>query len=153
MRIAVATDHAGFTLKQTVLATVRSLGHEAIDLGTHDTSSVDFPDYAARVGRAIQKGEAERGILLCGSGVGVCIAANKLRGIRASTCHDTYSAHQGVEHDGMNVLCLGARIIGEALAAELIGAFLGATFQEEDRFMRRVHKIDLLEGELPGTGT
>jgi ribose 5-phosphate isomerase B len=108
---------------------------------------VDFPDYAARVGRAIQNGEAERGILLCGSGVGVCIAANKMHGIRAAITHDTYSAHQGVEHDGMNVMCLGGRIVGEAVARELVGAFVGAEFQEEPRFLRRVGKINALEAE------
>ena len=147
MRIAVATDHAGFPLKQAVLGAVTACGHEALDLGVFDMARVDFPDYAERVGRALQNDEAERGLLLCGSGVGVCIAANKMRGIRACVCHDTYSAHQGVEHDGMNVLCLGGRIIGEALATELITAFLGATFDGHDRFVRRVEKINRLESD------
>jgi ribose 5-phosphate isomerase B len=145
MRIAVAADHAGFPLKDAVVDELGKLGVEALDLGAFDTTPGDFPDYAALVGRAIQSGEAERGILLCGSGVGVCIAANKLRGIRAALTHDTYSAHQGVEHDGMNVICLGARIIGEALARELVQAFVRAEFQQEERFLRRVKKIDQLE--------
>ena len=147
MRIAVGADHAGFPLKAAVVDELRKLGVEAIDLGGYDATPSDFPDFAALVGRAIQKGEAERGILLCGSGVGVCIAANKLHGIRAALTHDTYSAHQGVEHDGMNVMCLGSRIIGEALARELVQAFVGAEFQQEDRFIRRVNKIDALEAE------
>ncbi|MGL4651065.1 MAG: ribose 5-phosphate isomerase B [Caldilineaceae bacterium] len=145
MRIAIATDHAGYSLKATVIAAVQAQGHEAIDLGAFDTHSVDFPDYAERVGRALQRNEADRGILLCGSGVGVCIAANKMIGVRASVCHDTYSAHQGVEHDGMNVLCLGGKVVGEALATELVCAYLGATFQQEERFLRRLGKINALE--------
>ena len=125
------------------------LGHEVIDVGAHNTESVDFPDYAAKVGRLLQAGDAERGVLLCGSGVGVAIAANKIRGLRASIAHDTYSAHQGVEHDGMNVLCLGGRIIGDELAREIVRAFAGAEIQQEERFLRRVGKINALEaGEL-----
>jgi ribose 5-phosphate isomerase B len=147
MRIAVAADHAGFPLKQAIVDELRSLGVDAQDLGAYDTMPSDFPDFAALVGRAIQNGEAERGILLCGSGVGVCIAANKLHGIRAALTHDTYSAHQGVEHDGMNVMCLGSRIIGEALARELVKAFVGASFQQEERFLRRVNKINALEAQ------
>ncbi len=148
MRIAVGTDHAGFSLKQTVMDALTELGHEALDMGVNtDDVSVDFPDYAARVGRAIQNGNAERGILLCGSGVGVCIAANKMRGIRAAITHDTYSAHQGVEHDGMNVMCLGGRIIGVEVAQELVKAFAAASFQPETRFIRRVDKINTLEAE------
>lgn len=147
MRVAVAADHAGFPLKDAVVDELRRLGIEAQDLGAFDTTPSDFPDYAALVGRAIQNGEAERGILLCGSGVGVCIAANKLHGVRAALTHDTYSAHQGVEHDGMNVMCLGSRIIGEALARELVDAFVKARFQEEARFVRRVNKIDALEAQ------
>lgn len=149
MRIAVGTDHGGFPLKAVVIDELTQLGHEVIDLGAHDTQSVDFPDYAAKVGKALQAAEAERGVLLCGSGVGVAIAANKIRGLRASVAHDTYSAHQGVEHDGMNVLCLGGRIIGDELAREIVRAFAGAEMQQEDRFLRRVGKIDALEaGEL-----
>jgi ribose 5-phosphate isomerase B len=147
MRIAVGTDHAGFPLKDAILDELSNLGVDALDLGGFDTTPSDFPDFAALVGRAIQSGDAERGILLCGSGVGVCIAANKLHGIRAALTHDTYSAHQGVEHDGMNVMCLGSRIIGEALARELVKAFVGAEFQQEERFLRRVQKIDQLEAE------
>lgn len=145
MRVAVAADHAGFPLKSSIVDELTKIGVEALDLGAFDTTPTDFPDYAALVGRAIQNGEAERGIVLCGSGVGVCIASNKLHGIRAATTHDTYSAHQGVEHDGMNVMCLGSRIIGEALARELVRAFVGAEFQQDPRFVRRVDKINALE--------
>ncbi len=147
MRVAVASDHAGLPIKNAVLETLAALGVEANYLGTDSATSVDFPDYAERVGRAIQAGEADRGIALCGSGVGVCIAANKMKGIRAAICHDTYSAHQGVEHDGMNVLCLGGRIIGTSLTPELVTAFVRAEFQQEDRFLRRLDKINLLESE------
>lgn len=147
MRIAVGSDHAGFPLKDAVIDELRKHGVAVIDKGAFDTTPSDFPDFAGLVGRAIQSGEAERGILLCGSGVGVCIAANKLHGVRAAITHDTYSARQGVEHDGMNVMCLGSRIIGEALARELVGAFAAAEFQHEDRFLRRVGKIDQLEAQ------
>jgi ribose 5-phosphate isomerase B len=145
MRVAVGTDHAGFVGKAAVIEELRALGHEVIDHGVFEPTSVDFPDIAALVGHSLQTGEAERGILLCGSGVGVCIAANKMMGIRACVTHDTYSAHQGVEHDGMNVLCLGGRIVGAALIQELVRAFVGANFQQEERFLRRVNKIDQLE--------
>jgi ribose 5-phosphate isomerase B len=148
MRIAVGSDHAGFPLKSVVVDELTKLGHEVTDYGTYTTESVDFPDYAALVGQAIQKGEAERGVLLCGSGVGVSISANKMKGIRASIAHNTYSAHQGVEHDGMNVLCLGGRIIGEEVAREVVRSFAGARFQEEERFQRRVDKINALEAEM-----
>src|SRR4026207_1312174 len=124
MRIAVASDHAGLPIKDAVLETLAALGCEFEYLGTESTTSVDFPDFVERVGRRLQSGEADRGILLCGSGVGVCIAANKMHGVRASIAHDTFSAHQGVEHDGMNVLCLGGRIIGDALARELVRTFV-----------------------------
>ena len=147
MRIAVGADHAGFPLKDAILDELGKLGIDALDLGGFDTTPSDFPDIAALVGRDIQNDDAERGILLCGSGVGVCIAANKVHGIRAALTHDTYSAHQGVEHDGMNVMCLGARIIGEALARELVQAFVRAEFQTEARFLRRVNKINQLETE------
>ncbi len=149
MRIAVGNDHAGLPIKAAVIDELQSLGHEVSDLGTNDPRSQDFPDFAGYVGSAIQQGKADRGILICGSGVGVCIAANKMHGIRASIAHDTYSAHQGVEHDGMNVLCLGGRIIGEALTRELVRTFVNAQFQEEDRFIRRVNKINTMEA----TGT
>jgi ribose 5-phosphate isomerase B len=148
MRIAVGSDHAGFPLKSVVVDELTKLGHEVTDYGTYTTESVDFPDYAALVGQAIQNGEAERGVLLCGSGVGVSISANKMKGIRASIAHNTYSAHQGVEHDGMNVLCLGGRIIGEEVAREVVRSFAGARFQEEERFQRRVDKINALEAEM-----
>jgi len=149
MKIAVGFDHAGFPLKKTVLDTIRAAGHEPIDLGTDSTEPVDFPDYSVKVGKAVQSGEAERGILVCGSGVGACIASNKLRGVFAGLCHDTYSAAQGVRHDDMNVLCLGARVIGPELAVELIKAFLGARYIGNDaggeRLARRVEKIRKLE--------
>lgn len=149
MKVAVACDHAGFPLKQTVLEVVRAAGHEPLDLGTHSTEAVDYPDYTEKVGRAILAGEAGRGIILCGSAVGANIAANKIKGIYAGICHDTYSAHQGVEHDDMNVLCLGARIIGPEPAREIVAAFLGARFVGNDpgqeRHQRRVGKIRKLE--------
>ena len=145
MRIAIGADHAGFPMKETVIKAVEAAGHTAVDLGTFDTTPVDYPDYALAVGQAIRQGQADRGILLCGSGVGACIAANKLRGIRAGVCHDVYSAHQGVEHDQINVLCLGARIVGPALIPELVTAFLRAEFSGEARHQRRVDKIALME--------
>lgn len=145
MRVAVAFDHAGFPLKETVIRAVREAGHEVIDLGTNSTAPVDYPDYAEKLGRAILDGVAERGVLVCGSGIGACIAANKIHGIYAGLCHDVYSAHQGVEHDDMNVLCLGARIIGPALVPELVDAFLGAQFSTEERHQRRVAKVRNLE--------
>jgi ribose 5-phosphate isomerase B len=145
MRIAVASDHAGFPLKDEVIRTVKQAGHEVLDLGTNSTESVDYPDFAAKLGQAIVNGQAERGILVCGSGVGACIAANKLDGIYAGLCHDVYSAGQGVEHDDMNVLCLGARIIGPALVPELVRAFLNAQFSTDERHRRRVGKIRALE--------
>lgn len=149
MKIAVACDHAGFPLKQIVLEAVRAAGHEPIDLGTNSADPVDFPDYAEKVGRVIQSGEAERGILVCGSGIGACIAANKMKGVYASICHDTYSAAQGVLHDDMNLLCLGGRVIGPELAKALVPAFLNAQYQGDkpggERLARRVTKIKNLE--------
>lgn len=151
MKIAVGFDHAGFPLKQIVLNAVRDAGHEPIDMGTNSADPVDFPDFTEKVGRAIQNGKAERGILCCGSGVGACIAANKMKGVYASICHDTYSAAQGVLHDDMNVLCLGGRVIGPELAIALIKAFLGAEYQGNkaggERLARRVGKIHKLETE------
>jgi ribose 5-phosphate isomerase B len=151
MKIAVGFDHAGFPLKQVVLDAVREAGHEPIDLGTNSAESVDFPDFTEAVGRAIQNGEAERGIICCGSGVGACIAANKMKGVYASICHDTYSAAQGVMHDDMNVLCLGGRVIGPELAKVLIPAFLNAEYQGNkaggERLARRVGKIHKIENE------
>jgi ribose 5-phosphate isomerase B len=145
MIVAVAADHAGFPLKEMVLATVKAAGHEVLDLGVFNRKAVDYPDYAAMIAQAIQKREAERGILLCGSGVGACIAANKFKGVYASVCHDTYSAHQGVEHDDMNVICLGGRIIGPELVREIIIAFLKADFSTEERHVRRVNKVRAFE--------
>jgi ribose 5-phosphate isomerase B len=149
MRIAVASDHAGFPMKDVVLETVLAAGHEVIDLGTFSTEAVDYPDYAEKVGASIRTGEAERGILLCGSGVGACIAVNKMDGVYGAVCHDTYSAHQGVEHDDMNVLCLGARVIGTELVAELVATFLTARFLGNDpgqeRHKRRVEKVRKIE--------
>ena len=145
MKIAVAADHAGFPLKDKVLEAVRAVGHEVVDLGTHSTEPVDYPDYARAVGDAIQQGRAERAVLLCGSGVGACVAANKMIGIRGAICHDIYSAHQGVEHDDMNVLCLGARIIGPELIPELVKAFVDARFTGEERHVRRLNKIKAIE--------
>jgi len=145
MRIAVASDHAGFPIKDEIINLLQDLGEEVEDLGTFDQEPVDYPDFAEKAARAILDGQADRAILLCGSGVGVCIAANKIKGIYAGTCHDTYSAHQGVEHDNMNVLCLGARIIGIELAKEIVKAFVHASFSNEDRHARRVNKIHDLE--------
>lgn len=145
MRIAIGADHAGFPLKEIIIQAVRAAGHEVLDLGAFDAQPSDYPDFALAVGRAIQEGRADRGILLCGSGVGASIAANKLHGIRAGLCHDTYSAHQCVEHDNANVLCLGPRIIGPALAVELVQAFLAAQFTGEERHRRRLNKVAVME--------
>lgn len=147
MRVAVAADHAGFPLKASLVKLLAQEGHEVIDLGAFNTERSDYPDFARAVGEAIQRGLAERGVLICGSGVGVCIAANKMRGIRACVCHDTYSAHQGVEHDDMNVIVLGARVIGDELAAEVVRAFLGARFAGIERYVARLRKIEQMERE------
>ena len=153
MKVAIACDHGGFPLKETILASVRAAGHEPIDLGTDSAAPVDFPDFAEKLGRSIQSGAAQRGILSCGSGVGACIAANKMKGVWASICHDTYSAAQGVEHDNMNVLCIGGRIVGPELAKVLVSAFLGARYLGNDpggeRLARRVGKIAAMEEGLP----
>jgi RpiB/LacA/LacB family sugar-phosphate isomerase len=145
MIIAVATDHGGFPIKARVIEVVKQAGQELLDLGTFSTEAVDYPDYAQAIGEAIQQGRAERGVLMCGSGVGASVAANKMLGIRAAVCHDTYSAHQGVEHDDMNVLVLGARVIGPELVAELVAAFLQAKFTGEARHVRRLKKIAVIE--------
>jgi RpiB/LacA/LacB family sugar-phosphate isomerase len=147
MQVAVASDHAGFSLKEKVLEYLRGLGHTVEDLGTCDTTPVDYPDFAEAVATAVLSQRAERAVLICGSGVGASVAANKFRGIRAGLCHDTYSAHQGVEHDHMNVLVLGGRVIGEALARELVGAFVGATQSQEERHLRRLAKIEAIEAK------
>ena len=150
MRIAIGADHAGFEMKAGVAASLPALGHEVLDLGTFSTDPVDYPDYAEAVGRALTEGRADRGVVICGSGVGASVAANKVFGVRAGLCHDTYSAHQGVEHDDMNVLVLGARVIGAEVAHELIRAFLGATFSGEERHQRRLAKIRAIEGRQCG---
>ena len=147
MIVAIAADHAGFDMKQWLVAALGEDGHTLIDLGTGNREPVDYPDYARALGETIVGGRAERGILVCGSGVGACVAANKIRGIRAGTCHDTYSGHQGVEHDDMNVLCLGARVIGTAPALEIARAFLGARFSGEERHVRRVAKTKDIESK------
>jgi ribose 5-phosphate isomerase B len=145
VRVGLACDHAGFPLKAQLLAGIAREGHQALDLGTHSSAPVDYPDVARSLGEALMRGEIERGVLVCGSGVGVSIAANKLPGVRAAVCHDVYSAHQGVEHDELNVLTLGARVIGSALADELLTAFLRARFSAEPRHVRRSQKIRALE--------
>lgn len=151
MKIAIGCDHAGFPLKQAVIDSVKGLGHEVIDVGTYSAESVDFPDFTKKVGEQIQWGEAERGILICGSGVGAAIAANKMKGIYASICHDTYSAAQGVMHDAMNVLCMGGRVIGPELVKVIVPAFLNARYLGDDpgeeRLARRVGKIRKMEEE------
>lgn len=148
MTIAIAADHAGFPLKDRVIGIVRELGIETIDLGTWSTDPVDYPDSAKAVADAIHAGKAERGILLCGSGIGACVAANKFRGIRAGTCHDTFSAHQGVEDDDMNVMCLGARIIGPNLVAELVRSYVNAKFSGAERHIRRLRKVEGFEASF-----
>jgi len=145
MRVAIGADHAGFALKQLIGGDLRDLGHEVIDLGTDSMDPVDYPDYAEAVGKVILDGKADRGIHVCGSGVGASVAANKLPGIRAALCHDTYSARQGVEHDDMNILVLGGRVIGSELARELVHAYLAAVFTKEERHRRRLEKIKALE--------
>ncbi len=148
MKLVIGSDHAGFALKEEVRAYLTKAGHEVIDLGAFNAEPSDYPDFAVLIGQAIRRGDAPRGILICGSGVGVCVAANKIPGIRAGMCHDTYSAHQGVEHDDMNVLVMGARIIGSELAFELARAFLGASFQgNEERFQRRFKKVLAIEAK------
>jgi len=150
-RVALAADHAGLELKEKVADFLRGAGFEIMDLGTDDEEPVDYPDFALAIGEALRKGRVERGILICGSGVGACVAANKMKGIRAGLCHDTYSAHQGVEHDDINVLCLGARVIGEELAKELVTAFLSAKFTGEERHVRRLAKIQAMERDFHGS--
>lgn len=147
MKIALAGDHAGFALKTFLAQELRGDGYEILDLGAYDESPSDYPDFARKIGEAITSGKAERGILVCGSGVGACIAANKIKGIRAGLAHDTYSGHQGVEHDNMNVLCLGSRVIGVAAALEVARAFLAARFSNEDRHIRRLQKIHDIEAK------
>jgi len=145
MRIAIGADHGGYPLKRDIVALLQEQGHQVIDVGAHTLdSSDDYPDFTRLVGEAIQRGGAERGIVICGSGVGACVAANKLRGIRAGVCHDTYSAHQAVEHDNINVLCLGARVVGVEVAKELVQVFFGARFSGEERHVRRLAKVEAM---------
>jgi ribose 5-phosphate isomerase B len=149
MRVAVAFDHRGVKLRERVLQELVALSHEVVDLGTDtDAERIDYPDKAREVGEAIRSGDAERAVLVCGSGVGAAVAACKMAGVRAAVCHDTYSAHQGVEHDDMNVLCLGSGVVGADLAAELVRAFLGARFVEEERYVRRLEKVEAMEREM-----
>ena len=145
MRIAVGCDHAGFPLKGRALAELQRLGHEVLDLGTHSEEPVDYPDFAQAVAEAIMRGEADRGLLICGSGVGASVAANKVPGVRAAVCHDTFSARQGVEDDDMNVLCLGARVVGPELALEIVRAWVGAVFSNAERHARRLAKVRAIE--------
>jgi len=147
MKVAVAADHGGFPLKQTVIDTLLAMGHTPIDFGTDSDQSVDYPDFTEKAGMAIVNGEAERAVVLCGSGVGACITGNKIPGVYACLCHDTYSAAQGVEHDQMNMLCLGARVIGPELAIRIVQAFITAEFSEESRHFRRVGKMKLIGGK------
>ena len=148
MKVAVAFDHRGVKLRARVLSELAALGHETLDLGADSPEPpIDYPDKAREIGEAIQGGEAERAVLVCGSGVGASVAASKLTGIRAAVCHDTYSAHQGVEHDDMNVLCLGSEVVGPELSAELVRAFLNASFDGRERHVRRLEKVEEMEGE------
>jgi len=146
MRVAIGSDHAGFHLKTVLAAGLRAAGHDVVDVGTDSDTAADYPDFAEAVGVAVRDTTADRGIMICGSGVGASVAVNKVPGIRGAVCHDTHSAHQGVEHDDMNVLVLGARIVGTALAHELVEAFLGARFSQEERHCRRIEKVRRLEG-------
>ncbi|MBK6849839.1 MAG: ribose 5-phosphate isomerase B [Proteobacteria bacterium] len=154
MRLVIGSDHAGYPLKTELLRFLRDQGHELIDVGTHGPESVDYPDYAAKVAARVKDGSAERGLMICGSGVGGAVAANKVEGIRAGLCHDVYSAHQGVEHDDMNVLVLGGLVIGQLLARELVQAFVGAKYSDGERYNRRLEKIRALERRYrrPPTG-
>ncbi|HKI11102.1 MAG TPA: ribose 5-phosphate isomerase B [Candidatus Acidoferrum sp.] len=148
MKIVVGSDHAGFQLKNEMANLLKSLGHDVLDVGAYDERPSDYPDFAEAVGSAVLDGRAERGVLICGSGVGASVAANKLAGIRAGMCHDTYSAHQGVEHDNINVLVLGSRVVGVKLAEDLVKAFLGAQFTGEERHVRRLAKVKALEDKM-----
>ncbi|MEX2278801.1 MAG: ribose 5-phosphate isomerase B [Acidimicrobiia bacterium] len=146
MRIALGADHAGYDLKQHIGSMLAEMGVTVIDLGTHSTDPVDYPDFAAAVARAVTDGRADRGIIVCGSGAGACVAANKVNGIRAAVAHDTYTAHQAVEHDDVNILCLGSRVIGQNVADESVKAFISAEFTHEERHVRRLNKVKALEG-------
>jgi len=147
MRLVVGSDHAGWSLKSSVVAHIKSLGHEVVDAGSYDDKPVDFPDIARKVCAMVTSGEADRGIMVCGTGVGASIAANKIRGIRAAVCHDVHSAHQSVEHDDVNVMCIGAQIVGAWLVNDLVAAFLAARFSTDEDFRRRVMKLHQMEAE------
>jgi ribose 5-phosphate isomerase B len=152
MKVVIGSDHAGFQLKNAMGDLLRSMGNDVLDVGAFNENPSDYPDFAEAVGRAVLDGKAERGVLVCGSGVGASVAANKLPGIRAGMCHDTYSAHQGVEHDNINILVLGSRVIGVALAQDLVRAFMGAKFSNEERHVRRLEKVKALESKYcPGS--
>jgi RpiB/LacA/LacB family sugar-phosphate isomerase len=148
MKVVIGSDHAGFQLKNSMGDLLRSLGHEVLDIGAFNENPSDYPDFAEAVGRAILDGRAERGVLICGSGIGASVAANKLIGIRAGICHDTYSGHQGVEHDNMNVLVMGSRVVGEKLAEDIVRAYLAAKFTHEERHARRLAKVAALEQKI-----
>jgi ribose 5-phosphate isomerase B len=149
MKVAVAFDHRGVHLRDTVLELLRGDGHEIVDLGTDtDAVRIDYPDKAREIGEAVENGDAERGVLVCGSGVGASVAASKMRGIRAAICHDVYSAHQGVEHDDMNILCLGSEVIGPSLAADLVRTFLRARFDGGERYVERLRKVEAMERQM-----
>jgi ribose 5-phosphate isomerase B len=147
MRLVIGSDHAGWSLKQSVVDHVKALGHDAIDVGSFDEEPVDFPDIAREVARKVTSGEAARGIMVCGTGVGASIAANKMKGIRAAVCHDVHSAHQSVEHDDVNMMCIGAQIVGPWLAKDLITSFLAAEFSTDEDFLRRVEKLRVMDAE------
>jgi ribose 5-phosphate isomerase B len=148
MRVAIGADHAGFEMKRDLAGRMAQGGHEVLDLGTHSTAAVDYPDIAEAVATAIRNGQVDRGVIVCGSGAGVSVAATKFPGVRAAICHDCYTARQAVEHDDVNVLCLGARVVGPQLAWTLVEAFLGASFSGEERHMRRLAKIDAIESRF-----
>lgn len=148
MRVAVGADHAGFEMKRDLSGALAQQGHEILDLGTHSSAAVDYPDIAEAVATAIRNGQVDRGIIVCGSGAGVAVAASKFPGVRAAVCHDCYSARQAVEHDDVNVMCLGARVVGPALARTLADAFLGATFSADERHLRRLAKVDAIESRF-----
>jgi len=152
MRLVLGSDHAGYDLKQELVEFLRALGHEVLDVGTYSTAAVDYPDYAEAVAGAVLDGRAERGVLICGSGVGACVAANKIPGIRAAICHDGYSAHQGVEHDDMNILVLGSRVIAGELAKDLVRDYLRAKFSGEERHVRRLAKVKVIEARYLQSG-
>jgi RpiB/LacA/LacB family sugar-phosphate isomerase len=150
MRIGVASDHAGFALKEALKQEIAALGHEVVDLGTHSGESVDYPDFAEKLGLAVVRGEVARGVLFCGSGIGASVAANKIPGVRAGNCSDTYSAHQGVEHDAMNILVLGGRTVGVAVATEMVRAYLSAQYTHEPRHEKRLAKVLAIEARYSG---